>query len=51
MSILVLNKNTFTQSQYDNVTSIAFADNTYTITYGATTKTLSASSYKIVILW
>lgn len=53
MRVIVINKNTFDVQQIENVSSISFSSNTYTITYGSpsTTATFSGDNYRVSILW
>ena len=50
MKVIVIKLDGFGVTQINNVSSIAFSDNTYTITAG-TTYTYSADDYKISIIW
>lgn len=50
MTVLVSQKNTFNVTQLVNVSSITFANDTYSITAGGTTTTYSKASYIIFII-
>lgn len=53
MRVLVKNKNTFNTSDFNNVASISFANNTYTIVLsgGGGTYTFSASDFLVSLLY
>ena len=51
MKVVIISKTTFTCTTIQNVSSISFASNTYTITAGGTTTTYSADNYNVSILW
>ena len=51
MKILIIRRDGFGVTQLNNVTSISFASNTYTITAGGTTSTYSADDYLISVVW
>lgn len=51
MRVLIKNKTSFNTIEYDNVTSISFANNTYTIVHGGQTNTFSASNYLVSLLY
>ena len=51
MRVLIKNKTSFNTIEYDNVTSISFANNTYTIVHGGTTTTYSAANYLVSLLY
>lgn len=50
MKILIIKRDGFGVTQIDNVTSISFANNTYTIVAGSTS-TYNADDYRVSILW
>ena len=51
MRVLIKNKTSFNTIEYNNVTSISFANNTYTIVHGGQTNTFSASDYLVSLLY
>lgn len=51
MKVIVISKNTFNTIELANVSNIAFASNTYTITAGGTTSSYNADDYRIAVLW
>lgn len=51
MKVIIKNKTTFNTVEYDNVTSISFANNTYTIVHGGQTSTYSANDYLVSLLY
>lgn len=51
MRVLIKHKTTFNTIEYDNVTSISFASNTYTIVHGGQTNTFSANDYLVSLLY
>ena len=54
MTVIVKNKSTFTMTQYDNVSNLAYNSGTkiYTVTYGSSqTATFSADSYLVAIMF
>lgn len=50
MTVIVSQKNNFNQTQLDNVTSISFANDTYTIVAGGVSRTYSKDNYVIFII-
>ena len=50
MTVIVSQKNTFNVTQLTNVSSISFANDTYTIIAGGTTRTYSKINYIIFII-
>ena len=50
MTVLISQKNSFNVTQLTNVSSISFANDTYSITAGGTTSTYSKTSYIIFII-
>ena len=50
MNVLVHKKNTFNVTQIVNVTSITFANNTYSITAGGSTSNYSKDDYIVFII-
>lgn len=50
MTVIVSQKNNFNQTQLDNVTSISFADNTYTIVAGGVSRSYNKDDYIIFII-
>lgn len=51
MRVIIKNKNTFDTIEYNNVSSISFANNTYTIVHGGQTNTFSAGTYLVSLLY
>ena len=51
MKVIVISKNNFNTVEIANVTNIAFASNTYTITASGTTYSYSVDNYRIAVLW
>ena len=50
MTVIVSQKNNFTQAQIENVTSISYANNTYTIVAGGVSMSYSKDNYVIFII-
>lgn len=50
MTVIVSQKNNFNQTQLDNVTSISFANNTYTIVAGGVSRSYNKDNYIIFII-
>lgn len=51
MRVLIKNKTSFNTIEYNNVTSISFANNTYTIVHGGVTSSYSATDYLVSLLY
>lgn len=52
MTVIVKNKHTFTTTQYDNVSNLAYNAGTYTVTYGnAQTASFSATDWLVSIVF
>lgn len=51
MRVLIKHKTTFNTIEYNNVTSISFASNIYTIVHGGVTTTYSAADYLVSLLY
>ena len=51
MTVVVIKLNPFSTVQLNNVSSISYADNTYTVVAGGVTYTYAKADYKINILW
>lgn len=51
MRVIIKSKTTFNTIEYDNVTSISYASNTYTIVHGGVTSTYSANDYLVSLLY
>lgn len=51
MKVIVIRRDGFGVIQIDNVSSIAFSSNTYTITATGGTTTYSADDYRVSIVW
>lgn len=51
MKILIVKLSPFSTQTIDNVISVSYANNTYTVTTGSGSTTYSKSDYKISILW
>lgn len=50
MTVIVSQKNNFNQTQLDNVTSISFANNIYTIVAGGVSRSYNKDNYVIFII-
>lgn len=51
MKVIVIKIDGFGVIQINNVSSIAFSSNTYTITSSGGTTTYSANDYRVSVLW
>lgn len=51
MQVVVIKLSPFESKTIADVTSISYANNTYTITSGSGSQTFSKDEYKINILW
>lgn len=50
MTVIVKSINTFDTIQLNNVSNIAFAGSTYTITHGDEVSTYSSANYRVFII-
>jgi hypothetical protein len=51
MRVLIKSKTSFNTIEYDNVSSISFASNTYTIVHGGVSTSYSADDYLVSLLY
>lgn len=51
MKVIVINKTNFNVVEIDNVSNIAYATNTITITHSGGSSSYSLDDYRISILW
>ena len=51
MKVLIIKIDSFGTIQLDNVSNIAFASGSFTVTASGVSQTFSTDSYKLQILW
>lgn len=50
MKVIIKSKTTMNTIEYDNVTSISYASNTFTIVHGGVTTTFSSTDYFVALM-
>lgn len=50
MKVIIKSKTSMNTIEYDNVTSISYASNTFTIVHGGVTTTFSSNDYFVALM-